>query len=87
MCVLVHVSGCIYTDIDMEDTVPIAISTHIYLLCGRFFRSLYGLKSHQRVHSLLNAREWNQKKKKREMILRKLTANIDIYTNTYTYTL
>ena len=35
-----------------EDTVPRSNSTHVSLLCGRFFRSLSFLKSHVCVQSL-----------------------------------
>ena len=61
-----------------KDTVPSAINTHVCQICGRFFRSLSGLKSHLRVSQPFGCLQMNEKKNKQKMVLLvgELTANI-----------
>ena len=50
--------------VKQKDTVPSATSTHVCLLCGRFFRSFTGLMCHLHAQRLLGACKWEKKNRK-----------------------
>ena len=81
-----------------KDTVPSTTSTYVCQICGRFRRSLSGLRRHLRAYSLLGPCKWKKKTKKkkrqktklgyslaRELVHRK-HANTHTHTHTLTHT-